>query len=139
MLRKKGSKRSGMEVVEAAIALPVLVISTFMTIDVCNTLHLKQVANTVAFEAARAASKKDATFDSAKEIGEQFAEARGLNSYTITVESHAPSVYKTRASLPVGYTLRAYVEVPVKGNVTGPFFLFQNSVIQSQKVRLSAR
>ena len=132
--------RKGMEVVEAAITLPVLVIVAFMTIDICNAIHLKQAANTIAFETVRAASKKNASFAGAKEIGKQFAEARGLSNFRITVEPMNRRWRDRRDLMNVGHTMRAYVDVPVRGNVAGgPFFLFQNSTIRSQLVRMSAQ
>ncbi len=138
--RRRKVNRSGLEVVEAAIALPVLVIATFMTIDICNVIHLKQVANTVAFEAARAASKKSATWESAREVGEEFARARGMQNFRVTVEPLNSSWRHDRSQMFVGHTLRAYVDVPVQGNVAGgPFFLFQNQNIRSQLVRVSAQ
>ena len=137
---QKRGNRQGLEVVEAAIALPVLVIVTFMTIDVCNVIHLKQSANTIAFEAVRAASKKEATWESAEEIGRQFAVARGLTDFEITVEPLNSQWSNDRQAMNVGHTMRAYVDVPVAGNVAGgPFFLFQNTTIRSQLVRMSAQ
>ncbi len=140
--RKSGmrSNRYGLEVVEAAIAMPVLVIVTFMTIDICNVIHLKQVANTVAFEAVREASKKDSTWESARAVGDEVAQARRLSNYRLTVEPLNSSWRHDRSQMNVGHTLRAYVDVPVRGNVAGgPFFLFQNHVVRSQLVRMSAQ
>lgn len=129
-----------MEVVEAAITLPILVIVAFMTIDVCNVIHLKQVANTIAFETARAASKKNATFAGAHDIGMQFATARGMTDCQITVEPIDPQWLGRRDLMNVGHTIEAYVDVPVRNNVAGgPFFMFQNSTIRSQQIRMSAQ
>lgn len=143
-MRKRTANRQrnryAMEVVEAAITLPVLVIVAFMTIDICNAIHLKQAANTIAFETVRAASKKGATFDEAQEIGKQFAEARGLSDFRITVEPLNRRWRGRRDLMNVGHTMRAYVDVPVRGNVAGgPFFLFQNTTLRSQLVRMSAQ
>lgn len=132
-------KRSGIACVEFAVLAPVLLFCTFAIIDVCSVIHLKQKLNTVAFETARIASLKQSTFDSARAEGLVIARARGLNNVTIRVEAFEPRNFPTRESLPLGFTLRAQVEVSVRGNVPGPFVLISNRTITSQLVRMSAQ
>jgi Flp pilus assembly protein TadG len=131
--------RSGIACVEFAVTAPVLVLITFMIIDVCNVIHLKQKINTVAFETARIASLNRSSFEGARLEGLQFAQARNLQNVTIRVESFEPTRFPTRESLPLGFTLRAQVTVTVQDNVPGPFVLFRGTSISSQLVRLSAR
>jgi Flp pilus assembly protein TadG len=121
------------------VLAPVLMFCTFAIIDVCNVIHLKQKLNTVAFETVRVASLKQSTFATARSEGVEFARARGLNNVTIRVESFDPRRFPTRESLPLGFTLRAQVEVPVRGNVPGPFVLIANRNITSQLVRISSQ
>ena len=131
--------RAGVACVEFAAIAPVLVLITLCIIDTCNVIHLKQKINTVAFETVRVASFNDETFESARSKGLVFARARGLNGAVVVVESFDAGRFPTRASLPLGFTLRAQVSIPIQGNIPGPFVLFRNTNIQSQLVRMSAR
>lgn len=138
-LSRKKFHRQGIACVEFAMVAPVLVLCTFAIVDICNVLHLKQKINTVAFETVRVASLKESTFESAARQGAEFARARSINDAQIRVESHEPRVFPTRASLPLGFTLRAQVSVPTQGNIPGPFLLFRGGTVESQLVRMSAR
>ncbi|MDX1930485.1 MAG: TadE/TadG family type IV pilus assembly protein [Pirellulaceae bacterium] len=124
--------REGIACVEFAVLAPVLVLITLSIIDICNVIHLKQKVSTVAFETARTASFDNETYDNARLEGLRFSAARGLKNPIIAVESFDRTNYPTRASLPLGFTLHAQVEVPVTGNVPGPFLLFRGSSIKSQ-------
>jgi hypothetical protein len=132
-------QHQGIACVEFTMVAPVLVLCTFAIVDVCNVLHLKQKINTVAFETVRVASLKESTYEGAAQEGAEFARARSIHNARITVESHHPEGFPTRASLPLGFTLRAQVTVPTQGNIPGPFLLFRGGTIESQLVRMSAR
>jgi hypothetical protein len=138
-LRPHKRRRHGIACVEFAVVAPVLVLCTFAIVDVCNVLHLKQKINTVAFETVRVASLKESTYVDARQKGAEFARARSITGAQIRVESHDPQQFPTRASLPLGFTLRAQVTVPTSGNIPGPFLLFRGSTVESQLVRISAR
>lgn len=128
----------GVEVVEVAITLPILILVAFMTIDICNFLHLKQKANSVAYETVRTASMSDETFESATNVGEELAIARRLENIRISVQPEE-SRYRSRDEMPAGARIKSVVELPVRGNIPGPFFLFKSSVIRSQEYVISAR
>ncbi|MEE2639985.1 MAG: TadE/TadG family type IV pilus assembly protein [Planctomycetota bacterium] len=138
MFRKKLNKRSGVEVVEVAITVPILFAVTMATIDVCNYFHLKQKANSVAYETARTASLEGETFQSARQAGVNFSDARKMSNYTIQVSAQA-DLYDKRDLMPKGARINAVVELPVKGNEPGLFLLFQTSTIRSQEYVISAR
>ena len=102
-------------------------------------MHLKQKLNTVAFETCRYASYPDETSESAKSVGIAIATARGIHSPEVMVEATKSNNFPTRASLPLGRTLRARVSVAVDGNVPGPFVLFRGAQVKSQLVSIAAR
>ena len=137
--RKKRKQRRAIESVEVAICLPVLVLTTFATIDICNVIHLKQIANSIAFETVRHSSRKGTTFEESVAVGEAFAAARGIQKVNLTVQAQEKSKYSTRASMPTGAVIRSRVTIPAKNNIPGPYILFKNSLLYSQNVRIVAR
>lgn len=139
MRKSRKTKRRAVEAVEIAICLPMLVLTTFAAVDICNVIHLKQVANSIAFETVRKASNENGSFEEAVLVGKAFATARGMNQSNVTVQAQNSKKYPNRASMPTGEIIRGRVTLPVKGNVSGPYILFKNTLISSQNIRIAAR
>lgn len=121
--------RSGTATIELAICLPVLLTVTFSIIDTCNYLHLQQKLTSIAFETARLAAEMNGQQDTARQYGLAIATARGLTDVELTLSSD-PSVAST---------VSAQARIPVRGNMPGPFVLFQNATASSEPVLLSVR
>ena len=131
-------RRDGVEVIEVALTLPLVVLITFMTIDVCAYIQLKQKAILVAYEAARTASQRDQDFESAENLAADLAEARNLTNVVISVEP-VENPDRARSELRPGERIQSLVTIPANGNVTGPFFLFRNKFVNSDAIVIAVR
>jgi len=131
------SHRSGTATIELAICLPVLLAVTFSIIDTCNYLHLQQKLTTVAFETTRLASESKGNFNPARALGMAIAESRGLSNVELLIDSDLFSVSRVEQRL--GWTVAAQASVPVRGNMPGPFVLYQNATATSEPVRIHVR
>lgn len=109
-MKTNRSRRRGAAVVEAAIALPVVLIIILGTVEVCNGIFLKQSMLLMAFEGARVAIIPEATAeDVAQQINEMGTE-RGIAIDTVEV---IPSDF---ASTPMG----TFIEVVVTSKAQQP-------------------
>lgn len=103
-------RRRGAAVIEAAIALPVVLIIILGTVEVCNGIFLKQSMLLMAFEGARVAIIPEATADDVAQQINEMGEERGIAIDTVEV---LPSDF---ASTPMG----TFIEVVVTSKAQQP-------------------
>lgn len=78
--------RSGLAATELAVCLPLIVTLVFASIEICNTVFLKQSLHAAAYESMRFAVKSDATNAASVAQAERVLDARNVRSYTITFQ-----------------------------------------------------
>ena len=77
--KNQNKKRRGVEVVELAIIMPVLLLLTFGTLEICEGIFLRQTLELSAHEGARVAIRRDASIEDVEEAVQRHFDARGVN------------------------------------------------------------
>jgi len=105
-MKKTSVNRHGVEVIEMALVLPVLVILTFGTLEVCEGIFLKQKLEVAASEGARIAIRKMATTSDVEAAVEAFLDARQIQYTNISsVVSIDPSPTTAAELTPIKVTV----------------------------------
>lgn len=78
-LRKLSRKRTGIECVEVAITLPLLVIAMFSTINITHRWHVEKLLKIASYEAIKAGCARDGNSSDADRVFREHAEALGIN------------------------------------------------------------
>ena len=117
----KRSSRRGSAVVELAFILPILLLITFGTLEICESIFLRQKIEIAAQQGARVAVRKEATVEEVREAVGEYLDARGIqydelaNVVTVTPDPQlAPEL--------TAVTIR--VEVQVNDNLRMPSQLY---------------
>lgn len=108
-LRRPGNRQAA-AVVEAAIALPILLIVILGTVEVCNTIFMRQSMLLMAFEGARVAAIPDATLTDVEQQVQLIATQRDVVIKSVEV---SPADF---ASQPAG----TFLEVTVTSDAAQP-------------------
>ena len=116
MIRQRNQRRSGAAATEAVFCIPIVLLLTFGTLDICNTIFLKETITVAAYEGARVGSKRLATRADAEAMVRTILTARGVverrpNDFQITV---SPANFSTLRALD---PITVLVNVPVSGYV----------------------
>jgi Flp pilus assembly protein TadG len=116
MIRQRQSRRSGTAATEAVFCIPIVLLITFGTLDVCNTIFLKETVTVAAYEGARVGTKRLATRADAEAMVRTILTARGVvekraNDFEIIV---SPSNFSSLKALD---PITVWVNVPVNGYV----------------------
>lgn len=114
------SRRQGVATVEVAICLPVLLVFTLATMDLCSLLFLKETATIAAYEAARQGVGKGRTDAFAIARGEEFLNDRGIVFQGGAITVGSPS-FDTAAALE---NVTVTVALPCDGNLIAPGGLY---------------
>ncbi len=110
-------QRLGVEIVELAFALPVMVIIVFGMLETCQLIFMKQALAVAAYEAGRVVAREDGTRAEAEARFEQIVASRGavvggLKEVTLTF---TPNDVEGAAK---GSQIRVDVAAPVGVNTT---------------------
>ena len=122
MFRHHSRRRRGSATVEAAFALPLILMLTFGTLDVCDGVFLKQKALLAAHEGARAAIIHDSTVGSIEDAVKLYLDERNLKYSTIG------SVVKVSAdpeTVPLLETITVTVDLDLESNRRLPISIYQ--------------
>lgn len=124
MLRRKSSSaRHGVAAVELAVCLPVLIVVSLVTIEVCSMLHLTQAMKVASFEAARVGVVPGAGADNVEFQCESLLDSRGVKAYTISMDPSDPRL------LASGEYFRVSIEVNYDENAIMGSFLANGRVL----------
>lgn len=118
--RRRSAAPRGVAAVEFAIILPVLVVLTLGTIDVCSVIFLREGVLLAAYEGAREGVQQDGTNASATARVTEFLDARNIQYGGNVVAISSPG-YDTAATLE---HVTITVTVPTAGNLISPSWLF---------------
>lgn len=129
MNRMKRNTRRGVAAVEAALALPLLVVLVFGSIELARGIFFKQSLSIAAYEGARAVSRAGATnADAETRIGE-FLASRNITNYQIRFN---PDV---TTETPRGTRLNVTVIAPLPNGGLGPLGLLSGETYR-KRVRM---
>jgi Flp pilus assembly protein TadG len=120
-IRQRGRKRRGVATLEFAMVLPVLLILTIGTLDLCSLMFLKESVVLAAYEGARQGVGRDRTNADATSRVTAFLDERSV------VHSGAGAVTISGAGFDGAETLEAVtvtVTVPADGNLLIPSQLY---------------
>ncbi|MEQ8847324.1 TadE family protein [Botrimarina sp.] len=109
--------RRGVETVELALSLPILVTILFGTLECCELLFTKQSIAVAAYESGRVAARRDATTEAVTNRFNQIVAARRLVGATMTLTPGDLS------ALSIGEEIRIDVTAPVAENSTSQIVL----------------
>lgn len=117
---RRGKLRRGVATVEVAICLPVLLVFTLATMDLCSLLFLKETATIAAYEAARQGVGRGRTDGSAIARAEEFLDDRDVvyDGNAVTIASPGFGGAETLENVTVTVTL------PCDGNLIAPVGLY---------------
>lgn len=108
--------RRGAVVIECAIALPLIFLLTFATLEVCSAIFVRQTLKTIAFEGCRIGVRRRATQTDVEAACNELLAARGIANGQCEV---TPNDFSgLRALDPITVTVSA----PAAGN---SWFLYQ--------------
>lgn len=108
MRNKSKLNRQGLEVVELAIVLPLMLLLTFGTLELCEGIFLRQKLEVAAHEGARIAIRKTATKQEIDDAVADYLDARGLvydDIGTAVVSTPDPGVAAELTPITVQVTL----------------------------------
>ena len=105
--RKQFNARNGIETVELAIVLPVLILITFGTLEVCEGIMLRQKVEIAAHEGARVAIRQKATIGQVEQAVADCLDARGIDYGDISTAVNAtpPNSVNTLEPVSVAVTI----------------------------------
>lgn len=86
MLRNRERRRTGSATVECAFVLPVFVLLTLGTIEVCRAIYLRQAAKVAAYEAARVALVPGAELAHLELQSENILGNRGIEEHWLEID-----------------------------------------------------
>lgn len=116
--RQKRNNRRGLAATEFALVLPILLMLTFGTIEVCQVIFLREKAVLAAHEGARAAIRKMTTKAQTTQVVRDYLQVRGIDMSTISPTdidiTPAPELALTLTPINVR------VRIPVSGNTVFP-------------------
>ena len=115
--------RHGVAAVELAVCLPILVVVSLVTIEVCSMLHLSQAMKIASFEAARVGVVPGAEVENVQYQCESLLESRGVKAFAISMNPSDPSVLES------GDYFRVSIEVDYEENAILGGFLANNRTI----------
>jgi Flp pilus assembly protein TadG len=126
--RKRPSKRSGVAAIEFAMVLPVLLILTIGTMDLCSLMFLKESVVLAAYEGARQGVGRGRTNADATARITEFLDERNIT------HNGAGSVVISGGGFEGAETLEAVtvtVTVPTDGNLLIPSDLFGGMTVSA--------
>ena len=116
--RKNEHARTGAAVVELALCLPLLVVFTLGTIEICNCIYKRQSLAITAYEGARVALIVGATEENVRTQCDFLLADRRLHEAVVTI---APDDFE---SAPAGTFIAVEVSVPHAPNSILPTSVF---------------
>lgn len=79
LARKRTTHRKGIECVEVAVTLPLLVIAMFSTIEITHRWHVEKLLKLASYEAIKAGCSRDGDAEDADRVFQEHAAALGIS------------------------------------------------------------
>lgn len=125
--RHRGNRR-GVATIEFALVLPVLIILTIATIDVCSMMFLRESAVLAAYEGARQGVGRGRSNADVTARTTQFLDERGIEYNGGNVVSFSGSGFSGAATLE---NVTVTVNLPTDGNLLIPSSMFSGMTISA--------
>lgn len=122
---RNAGKRRGVATIEFAIVLPVLLILTLGTIDVCSVIFLRESATLAAYEGARQGVGRGNTNADVVSRVQQFLDERDINYGAGVCEISSPGFANAETLENVTVT----VNIPTTGNLLIPTDKFADLIV----------
>lgn len=90
---KKGQRRAGAAIVELAICLPLLFLLVIGTIEVNNSIFLKQTLTSAVHDGALTGLRMNATEQEIKDRVETILNARGVSDFELSLETESGTAF----------------------------------------------
>lgn len=126
------ANRNGAAVVELAVTLPVLLMVTFGTLEVCNRLFLRQTAAVAAYEGARLAARRTITQDQVQTRCMSLLQGRRIVNGQVAITPSGNGL----TTLPTGGQLTVRVTIPISGNTPVSYVFSPSGSIGATAVML---
>jgi Flp pilus assembly protein TadG len=130
--RPAGANRTAAAVVELAVTLPVLLLVTFGTLEVCNRLFLRQTAAVAAYEGARLAARRTITQDQVQTRCMSLLLGRRIVNGQVVITPSGSGL----TSLATGGQLTVRVTIPIAGNTPVSYVFAPTGSITATAVML---
>lgn len=115
-LRRTRKNRRGTSAAECAFCIPLILLLTFSTLEICSAIFVKETLTVAAYEGARVGVKRKATYQDAYNQAVNVLEARGIVNYEVNI---TPTDFSTLSQLEL---ITINVQAPGTGN---SFFIGQ--------------
>lgn len=122
---RHAGKRRGVATIEFALVLPVLMILTLGTIDVCSVIFLRESATLAAYEGARQGVGRGNTNADVVSRVQQFLDERDINYGAGVCEISSPGF----ASAETLENVTVTVNIPATGNLLIPTDAFADLIV----------
>ena len=126
------SKQKGAAVVELALTLPVLLMVTFGTLEVCNRMFLRQTAAVAAYEGARLAARRTVSQAQVEARCISLLQGRRIVGGQVVITPTGNAL----TALPTGGQLTVRVTIPISRNTPVSYVLSTTGSISSTAVML---
>lgn len=121
--RRSTLRRQGAAVVELAFVLPVMLLITFGTLEICEFIFLRQKIEIAAHEGARAAIRKESTAADVRDAVRVYLDARGVEYDSIAdVVTVTPDPQLAPELTPV--TVRLEIDISDNLRLASQFYQF---------------
>ena len=122
--RAKNRNRQGAVVVECAFAIPLILLLTLGTLDICDGIYLKKKALIAAYQGASVAVGPDSSDQSIREAVANYLDSRNIKyddiSNIVTIDGD-PSVYGEPTTLDLLDPVTVSVSIELAKNRRLPF------------------
>lgn len=125
-------QRDGVATTECAFALPLIIVFTLFTIDICSVIFLKETVTIAAYEGARVGIQRGGTDASVKFRVQEFLDARGITYNENNVVTHGNTSFDDADEMEHVLT---QVRVPANGNLPFGWFFTSNRVLARVQMR----
>lgn len=125
---RSNSNRRGGAVVEAALVIPLIILLTVATLDICDGIYLKKKAVIAAYEGARVAVGSDSSDESIRRAVADYLDSRNINYVDINdvvTIAEDPTVTGDPTTLDKLDPVTVTVEIDLQSNGRLPISVFR--------------
>ena len=132
MLKRLNKNRRGVECVEVALTLPLLLIAIFATVAIAHRWHLEKMIKLATYEAIKVGCAVDGDAEDAKRIFSQHVAAMGIEGATLNIDEDSfndakvGDLLRLRGTAPISNNrLLAPVSLSLDPNISGGWVFYR--------------
>jgi hypothetical protein len=126
------TERMAAAVVELAVTLPILLIVTFGTLEICNRLFLRQTASIAAYEGVRLAARRTISQTQVQNRCLSLLQGRRIVNGQVSMTPTGNEL----TTLPTGGQLTVRITIPIAGNTPVSYVFPLSGTITATAVML---